>query len=171
MRTPSPPRSVDEAYSPISSPILSGVSAPHLHLPVQSSHSALAQDSVEDASAKNFQSNTRKSQELSPSNTLDAHIDHLSDSGSSNEVHSNLDITVSNGATIMEHAKGNEVEVTSKSQHHGSTEGNGPASSETLQDLLPKDWKDLEARYDEEMNAAVKHEQSIMEELDWVLQV
>lgn len=40
-----------------------------------------------------------------------------------------------------------------------------------MEDLLPKDWEELEMRYEREMEAAVQHEQSIMDEIEWIMKV
>lgn len=40
-----------------------------------------------------------------------------------------------------------------------------------MDDLPSKDWEELETRYDGEMEAAVQHEQSIIDEIEWVMKV
>lgn len=38
-----------------------------------------------------------------------------------------------------------------------------------MQELPPKDWEELEMRYEREMEAVIQHEQSVMEEIEWVM--
>jgi hypothetical protein len=40
-----------------------------------------------------------------------------------------------------------------------------------MEELPPKDWEELERRYEGEMEAAIQHEQSIIDEIEWVMQV
>jgi hypothetical protein len=40
-----------------------------------------------------------------------------------------------------------------------------------LEELQPKDWEELEARYERDMEAAIQHEQAIMDEIEWVAKV
>ncbi len=48
----------------------------------------------------------------------------------------------------------------------------GPmVSCDPLEELPSKDWEELETRYDGEMEAAVQHEQSIIDEIEWVMKV
>ena len=45
------------------------------------------------------------------------------------------------------------------------------ASCDPMEDLPSKDWEELETRYDGDMEAAVQHEQSIIDEIEWVMKV
>ena len=38
-----------------------------------------------------------------------------------------------------------------------------------IEDLPLKDWKELEARYERDMEAAIQNEQTIMAEIEWVM--
>lgn len=39
----------------------------------------------------------------------------------------------------------------------------------TMEDLPLKDWEELQSRYEREMEAAIQHEQSIVNEVEWVM--
>jgi hypothetical protein len=41
--------------------------------------------------------------------------------------------------------------------------------NDPTEDLPSKDWEELEARYELDMEAAIQHEQSIMDEIEWVM--
>jgi len=50
--------------------------------------------------------------------------------------------------------------------------GNQPCEDiDPMEDLPSKDWEELEKRYEREMEAAIQHEQSIIDEIEWVMQV
>ncbi len=38
-----------------------------------------------------------------------------------------------------------------------------------VDDLPLKDWQELEVRYERDMQAAIQHEQSIIDEIEWVM--
>ncbi|KAF7510755.1 hypothetical protein GJ744_006121 [Endocarpon pusillum] len=45
------------------------------------------------------------------------------------------------------------------------------ASCDPMEDLPSKDWEELETRFDGDMEAAVQHEQSIIDEIEWVMKM
>jgi hypothetical protein len=49
---------------------------------------------------------------------------------------------------------------------------NGPSEDLDPMEALPlKDWEELENRYEQEMEAAIQNEQSIIDEIEWVMSV
>jgi hypothetical protein len=52
------------------------------------------------------------------------------------------------------------------------SQGNQPSEDmDPVEDLPLKDWEELETRYEREMEAAIQHEQSIIDEIEWVMKV
>lgn len=48
-------------------------------------------------------------------------------------------------------------------QHEGSIN--------PMEDLPLKDWEELETRYERDMEAAIRNEQAVMAEIEWVMKV
>lgn len=44
-------------------------------------------------------------------------------------------------------------------------------NTDPMEDLPSKSWEELETRYERDMEAAIQHEQSIVDEIEWVMKV
>lgn len=44
-------------------------------------------------------------------------------------------------------------------------------NADPMEGLSPKDWEELEVRYGRDMEVAIQHEQSIIDEIEWVMQM
>lgn len=152
MSTHSSPGSVADSddCSPRSSPTRSNTAPPSVHsfFPGQTRHGSPTRS-------------TRFQSDVLPSST-NFEVNGFLGVGPQNQ-HSNL---ATQASTLVQQE--NEVGLLG----YGELAEDAPmASCDPMEDLTSKDWEELETRFDGDMEAAVQHEQSIIDEIEWVMKV
>lgn len=167
--------SASEDYSPRSSPSRPNTASVPSYLPNQAAHTSPVRNKTTGSDAP-F-SSYRQSPWRTMTSPIKFEVSGFSGTGSKRQhstfalqpstlkQQSNEDEMHDDGAQVLEGPPGSWQRPLVIQETRNDDFGNP-------NDGLPlKDWEGLEARYEQDMEAAIQHEQSILDEIEWVMKV
>lgn len=145
MATASSPTSYSDDYSPRSSSTRSEQS----YLPSQAAHTSPKQNT-----------------------NINAHTPHTSNKLPQRGIMPSPNKFESKAPQLQNRAGQEDAAASSQRLRVGeenSEENSEDQNADPMADLPLKDWQELETRFERDMEAAIQHEQSIMDEIEWIM--